>query len=147
MTNLLVRLVVDNISSMSVNIIVFQLNSYNHIYIYCWILKLIIYMKRFLNSDWSSAVLRNTVKKKEKGNTYSALFVILTNFVIKTHCFTSNEGPTLEMLDFTIRIDRTPTFLYFDLFYFCCSDKWFFVVKISTMEWINYFVRDAIINK
>ena len=28
----------------------------------------------------------------------------------------SDEGPTLEMLDFTIRIGSTPTFLYFDLY-------------------------------
>ena len=28
--------------------------------------------------------------------------------------FLSDEGPTLETLDFTIRIDSTPTFLYFD---------------------------------
>ena len=26
------------------------------------------------------------------------------------------EEPTLETLDFTIRIDSTPTFLYFDLY-------------------------------
>ena len=30
--------------------------------------------------------------------------------------FLSDEGPTLEMLDYTIRIGSTPTFLYFDLF-------------------------------
>ena len=30
--------------------------------------------------------------------------------------FLSDEGPTLEMLDFTIRISSTPTFLYFDLY-------------------------------
>ena len=29
-------------------------------------------------------------------------------------CF-SDEGPTLETLDFSIRIGSTPTFLYFDL--------------------------------
>ena len=28
----------------------------------------------------------------------------------------SDEGPMLEMLDFTIRIGSTPTFLYFDLY-------------------------------
>ena len=28
--------------------------------------------------------------------------------------FFSDEGPTLETLDFTIRIGSTPTFLYFD---------------------------------
>ena len=30
--------------------------------------------------------------------------------------FISDEGPTLETLDFTIRIGSTPTFLYFDLY-------------------------------
>ena len=29
--------------------------------------------------------------------------------------FLSDEGATLETLDFTVRIDNTPTFLYFDL--------------------------------
>ena len=30
--------------------------------------------------------------------------------------FLSDEGPTLETLDFTFRIGSTPTFLYFDLY-------------------------------
>ena len=30
--------------------------------------------------------------------------------------FLSDEAPTLETLDYTIRIDSTPTFLYFDLY-------------------------------
>ena len=30
--------------------------------------------------------------------------------------FVSDEGPTLETLDFTIRIGSTPTFLHFDLY-------------------------------
>ena len=30
--------------------------------------------------------------------------------------FLSDEGPMLEMLDYTIRIGSTPTFLYFDLY-------------------------------
>ena len=30
--------------------------------------------------------------------------------------FLSDEGPTLETLDYTIRIGSTPTFLYFDLY-------------------------------
>ena len=29
----------------------------------------------------------------------------------------SDEGPTIETLDFAIRISSTPTFLYFDLYY------------------------------
>ena len=31
-------------------------------------------------------------------------------------CFLSDEGPTLETLDFTICIGSTPTCLYFDLY-------------------------------
>ena len=30
--------------------------------------------------------------------------------------FLSDEGPTLETLDFTLHIASTPTFLYFDLY-------------------------------
>ena len=30
--------------------------------------------------------------------------------------FLSDEGPTLETLDFTTHIGSTPTFLYFDLY-------------------------------
>ena len=30
--------------------------------------------------------------------------------------FLSDEGPTLETLDFTIRIGSTPTFVYLDLY-------------------------------
>ena len=30
--------------------------------------------------------------------------------------FLSDDGPTLETLNFTIRIASTPTFLYFDLY-------------------------------
>ena len=30
--------------------------------------------------------------------------------------FLSDEGPMLEMLDYTIRIGSTPTILYFDLY-------------------------------
>ena len=33
-----------------------------------------------------------------------------------TENINSPEGPTLETLDFTIRIGSTPTFLYFDLY-------------------------------
>ena len=34
--------------------------------------------------------------------------------------FLSDEAPTLEMLDFTIRIGSTPTFSYFDFY----LDSW-----------------------
>ena len=33
--------------------------------------------------------------------------------------FLSDEGPTLETLDFTIRIGSTPTFSYFDFYLYC----------------------------
>ena len=32
------------------------------------------------------------------------------------HVFFSDKGPTLETLDFTIRIGSRPIFLYFDLY-------------------------------
>ena len=44
--------------------------------------------------------------------------------------FLSDEGPTLETLDHTIRIGSTPTILYFDLYlysayagHYVCYDK------------------------
>ena len=36
-----------------------------------------------------------------------------------TQVFFSDEGPTLETLDYTVRIGSTPTFLYFDLLLKC----------------------------
>ena len=33
--------------------------------------------------------------------------------------FLFDEGPTLETLDYTIRIGSAPTFLYFDLHTYC----------------------------
>ena len=35
--------------------------------------------------------------------------------VVPSFMFLSDEGPTLEMWDFTFHIGSTPTFLYFDL--------------------------------
>ena len=32
--------------------------------------------------------------------------------------FLSDEGPMLKTLDYTIRIRSTPTFLYFDLYFY-----------------------------
>ena len=37
--------------------------------------------------------------------------------------FLSDEGPTLETLDYTIRIGSTPTFLYFDLYLYSAYGK------------------------
>ena len=37
-------------------------------------------------------------------------------FVRELCMFLSDEGPTLETLDFTIRIGNTPTFFYADLY-------------------------------
>ena len=45
----------------------------------------------------------------------------LNNIVIMLlSCFLSDEGPMLEMLDHTIRIGGTPTFLYFDFVSLLC---------------------------
>ena len=49
----------------------------------------------------------------------------------KHSCF-SDEGPTLETLDFTIRIGSTPTFLYFDLY-----------LKTAYAEHYVYFTIDV----
>ena len=40
-------------------------------------------------------------------------------YIFPTHLnllFLSDEGATLETLDYTVRIGSTPTFLYFDLY-------------------------------
>ena len=44
-----------------------------------------------------------------------SLLYKLTRFSIH-FLFLSDEGPTLETLNYTIRIGSTPTFLYFDLY-------------------------------
>ena len=49
------------------------------------------------------------IRKRRDSNDKNQL--ALTNFF-----FPSDEGSTLETLDFTIRIGSTPTFLYFDLY-------------------------------
>ena len=46
--------------------------------------------------------------------TVSLLYKFIRFFIY--FLFLSDEGPTLETLDFTIRIGSTPTFLYFDLY-------------------------------
>ena len=52
--------------------------------------------------------------------------------------FLSDEGPTLETLDFTIRIGSTPTFLYFDLYlYFAYTQYTTFVYYIASF-WTAY---------
>ena len=47
--------------------------------------------------------------------TWLSLLYKLTRFFIY-FLFLSDKELTLEMLDFTIHIDSTPTFLYFDLY-------------------------------
>ena len=41
---------------------------------------------------------------------------IVKSNVSSVGLFFSDEGPTLETLDYTIRIGSTPTFLYFNLY-------------------------------
>ena len=45
--------------------------------------------------------------------------------------FLSDEGPTLETLDFTIRIGSIPTFLYFDLYLYSAHATHYVYFKIS----------------
>ena len=40
----------------------------------------------------------------------------LSETFVQRETFLSDKGPTLETLDYTIRIGSTPTFLYFDLY-------------------------------
>ena len=49
-----------------------------------------------------------------------------------TLLFLSDEGPTLETLDFTIHIGSAPTFLHFDSYLnTACAAHVYFTVKIS----------------
>ena len=48
--------------------------------------------------------------------------------------FLSDEGPTLETLDFTIRIGSTATFLYFDLKHERCVQNMKDACKIREMR-------------
>ena len=54
----------------------------------------------------SCKVLKHRERDRDRRNATKIIF----------ETFISDEGPTLETLDFTIRIDSTPTFLYFDLY-------------------------------
>ena len=52
--------------------------------------------------------------------------------------FLSDEGPTLETLDFAFRIGSTPTFLYFELFFTVHQTKpilhWKFETECKEMQ-------------
>ena len=47
--------------------------------------------------------------------------------------FLSDEGPTLETLDYTIRIVTTPTFLYLHVYFMICI-KFSFDFKITCIS-------------
>ena len=44
--------------------------------------------------------------------------------------FLSDEEPTLETLDYTMRIGSTPTFLYFDLYLYSAGAAHYTFIKI-----------------
>ena len=46
----------------------------------------------------------------------TSMTVCVIHSALNEFRFLSDEGPTLETLDHTIRIGSTPTFLYFDLY-------------------------------
>ena len=48
-------------------------------------------------------------------NTYKSKYKKALRIVKSNSSLLSDEGPTVETLDFTIRIGSIPTFLYFDL--------------------------------
>ena len=64
---------------------------------YAFVIVSLIWLAYFLSHDYFSYI-----------NSLGFLFI----FGFSLH----DEGPTLETLDFTIRIGSTPTFLYFDLY-------------------------------
>ena len=57
-------------------------------------------------------------KSKHKKVGVLPIWIVKCNIssVLALHLFLSDEGPMLQTLDFTIRIDSTPTFLYFDFY-------------------------------
>ena len=63
--------------------------------------------------------------------------------------FLSDEGPTLETLDFTIRISSTPTFLYFDLFWHSIGVLFSLAVKskVITSSHILYLVKGIFVSR
>ena len=51
---------------------------------------------------------------------------------------TTDEGPMLETLDYTIRIGRTPTILYFNLYpYSAYAARYVMTHYVSTSTWIK----------
>ena len=55
--------------------------------------------------------------------------------------FLSDEGPMLETLDYTIRIDSTPTFLYFDLYlYSAYADSAYNTVPMCACTHVSLFI-------
>ena len=69
---------------------------------FCILLCIIMYLLLFLSTDW--LIFCNMI---------FLLYKFTRTFIY--FLFFSDEGPTLETLDFTIRIGSTPTFLYFEL--------------------------------
>ena len=73
-------------------------------------------------------------KMKQRDNRFTDWNLLGLGIYTVYLLFLSNERPTLETLDYTIRIGSTPTFLYFDLYlysayaahyvYICCSWIW-----------------------
>ena len=59
----------------------------------------------------------------------SGLRSTLCGFFILSFLFLSDEGPMLEMLDYTIHIGSTPTFLYFNLYLFSAYAAHYVYIK------------------
>ena len=80
-----------------------------------------IYPLRICSIKWNkcSALRRqcSDTNRNKKGWCTLALCQRETCFSSERNMFLSDEGPTLETLDFTIRIGSIPTFSYFDLFH------------------------------
>ena len=74
----------------------------------------------FLSPDWLTVL----------SVTGLSLLYKFTQFLIY-FLFLSDEGPMLEMLDYTIRIGSTPTFLYFDLYLYSAYAAHYIYLKID----------------
>ena len=56
----------------------------------------------------------------------------------------SDEGPTLEKLDYTIRIGSTPNFLYFDLYlYSAYAAHYIISCLVQSIVWTDFRVSSC----
>ena len=59
---------------------------------------------------------------------------MVLSLLYKFTLFASDEGPTLETLDYTIYIGSIPTFLYFDLYLYVAHYVYFYFRVICILR-------------